>query len=1309
MVARDRFTEILRQNAPGGGLGQAKPRRAKKSTPVRKKKPAPARAEEPKGPKEGENVDALEKMISGASKRNRVDDVIDSTLSRADAEANKPKTGQGSRTPIRREYPAEEIRDLIATPEGLAELRRHIGDDPGNKKQKAIRAALYARNQSWADDFDLALAGESPAPKLDAGFEGVGAGDGAKAEAAEGDGVYISPPDDPPKRVAAEKDRGEKVETQVEIKTGKNKGKLATHEVHATQVGDVTLVRKRLGEDRDREARLYKDKNGKIRAGGKTLSTNLKNAYAQLQKWYKQAEKDGLTKDADGTVVYSFEEFANDYGHKVTGTKIVDDTKVKAKAVDGNGEKRRGYPAQSISSQSQAASQRGTATRAAGFDPAAPEGFSAGAAPEDVVPVSEYSSLRQRSTQPASDRQDAARRLMDATFVRVKGQGTGSDQVLSYLRKVDDDTALQLAYKISHDALIDRIPTAERATAVADHDAVHGVVQGLFEAAGRKMPTTMPEWYSNIETTAQQKSDAAFGSKSNRTGAQPSRVAPASAPLPLPNKRFDPTINAQPELDPKPTLPVTQRPQGKVPKNIEEELAAYHAGEITDPDQKAYLEDIIETRRQQGELFRESEKARVDREKAAARAKTRVNRKSQNTVLPESSDVTVAEAATTPGDTALNEGTDMASKKSTVVDVIAGKPSGKKAGPAIAKDTVASSLDADSGVKGARKAAGDSSTTRGQASLVPLTERYTALAEDARNADPSMAAELNERLATLDAEILKLGEKAGTAHFEAAGAAEDAVKRLGAPAAKPPAATPPVVGTKPAAGKRGKKAADEPVAPAAEVTAAADDSDKQMDQWGNDIFRRMVTEEWEKARKARGGNPVTKPAAPAPEPKPKAPPKGTQVGIEDDAVGGDGNIDVTAKPRRTRVRTKEQPDTSEADIARMEGEGDMRPVGPNPRPYERTWDEKRNQLDDAAYEADLARRQRAVRDAEAQKVADEQARRDQYSSQWDETGEAVDEAGRRRDANSRSLRENDEMMGQLAQDGIARRRATDARMTDENGAMLDDMAQRGSYAEGVRRARDDMFTQQNGDLLAELAGQGSLQSRVRRGRDDMFTQQNFDMLADMAQRGSADTLTQQNGDMLAAMAQQANDVRRARDARLTAQNGDALESAASGASRQVQDAADLARTRANLAGTAMAAGGIAAAVATGYDPIRRKTPPAEPPQQVPDTHTETQVGLPDDGPDLTEDASIDAPPPPGRRLPPGYRAPQAARYQAPPEEELVLANPNRDGLALPDPNAGGDLFLPDPNAGRVSMGPERATNSDDPRAKLSRLMKALGR
>jgi hypothetical protein len=1259
MAARDRFTEILRQNAPGGGLGQAKPRREKKSTPVRKKKPAPARAEEPKGPKEGENVDALEKMISGAAKRNRVDDVIDSTLSRADAEANKPKTGEGSRTPIRREYPAEEIRDLIATPEGLAELRRHIGDDPGHKKQKAIRAALYARNQSWADDFDLALAGEAPAPKLDAGFEGVGAGEGAAKEAAEGDGVYISPPADPPKRVAAEKDRGEKVEQQVVIKKGKNKGKLATHEVHATQAGDVTLVRKRLGEDRDRESRLYKDKHGKIRAGGKTLSTNLKNAYAQLQKWYKQAEKDGLTKDADGTVVYSFEEFANDYGHKVTDTKIIDEPKVKAKAVDGNGEDRRGYPAQSIASQSQAASQRGTATRAAGFDPAAPEGFSAGAAPEDVVPVSEYATLRQRSTQPASERQDAARRLMDATFVRVNGQGTGSDQVLSYLRKVDDDTALQLAYKISHDALIDRIPTAERATAVADHDAVHGVVQGLFEAAGRKMPTTMPEWYSNIETTAQQKSDAAFGSKSNRTGAQPSRVAPASAPLPLPNKRFDPTINARPELDPKPTLPVTQRPQGKVPKNIEEELAAYHAGEITDPDQKAYLEDIIETRRQQGELFRESEKARVDREKAAARAKTRVNRKSQNTVLPESSDVTVAEAPTTPGDTALTEGTDMASKKSTVVDVIAGKPSGKKAGKAagsqVAPDTAAANLDADSGVRGARTAAGDASSARGQASLVPLTERYTALAEDARNADPSMAGELNERLATLDAEILKLGDKAGAAHFEAAGAAEDAVKRLGAPAAKPPAATPPVVGTKPAA------------------------------------------------------------PAPKPEPKPKAAPKQeTQVGVADDAVGGDGNLDVTAKPRRTRVRSNAQPDTTADDIARMEGEGDMRPVGPNPRPYERTWDEKRNQLDDAAYEADLARRQRAVRDAEAQKVADEQARRDQYSSQWDETGEAVDEAGRRRDANSQSLRENDEMMGQLAQDGIARRRATDARMTDENGALLDDMARRGSYAEGVRRARDDMFTQQNGDLLAELAGQGSLQSRVRRGRDDMFTKQNFDMMADMARRGSADTLTRQNGDMMAAMAQQANDVRRARDARLTSQNGDALESAASDASQQVQYAADLARTRANLAGTAMAAGGIAAAVATGYDPLRRKTPPAEPPQQVPDTHTETQVGLPDDGPDLMpngdpEDVSIDAPPPPGRRLPPGYRAPQAARYQVPPEEELVLANPNRDDLVLPDPHAGRDLFLPDPNAGRVSMGPERATNSDDPRAKLSRLMKALGR
>jgi hypothetical protein len=151
------------------------------------------------------------------------------------------------------------------------------------------------------------------------------------------------------------------------------------------------------------------------------------------------------------------------------------------------------------------------------------------------------------------------------------------------------------------------------------------------------------------------------------------------------------------------------------------------------------------------------------------------------------------------------------------------------------------------------------------------------------------------------------------------------------------------------------------------------------------------------------------------------------------------------------------------------------------------------------------------------------------------------------------------------------------------------------------------------------------------------------------------------------------------------------------------------------------AGGAVAAVLAGAMGVNAlsggKAPaPSEPPQQVPDAHTETQVGLPDDGPDLMpngdpEDVSIDAPPPPARRLPPGYRAPQAARYQAPQEEELVLANPIRDDLVLPDPHAGGDLFLPDPNAdmGLSLPDPNRARNPDDPRAKLSRLMKALGR
>jgi hypothetical protein len=1301
MAARDRFTEILRQNAPGGGTGKPNAK-AYRVHPPTKRKPAqgkkPARAEEPKGPKEGENVDALEKMISGAAKRNRVDDVIDSTLSRADAEANKPKTGQGSRTPIRREYPAEEIRDLIATPEGLAELRRHIGDDPGNKKQKAIRAALYARNQSWADDFDLALAGESPAPKLDAGFEGVGAGEGAAKEAAEGDGVYISPPDDPKKITAAEKKRGGKKKIDVEGKGGKVK----KNTVNVTEVEDVTLVRKRLPESRSHIDRMGKE-GGVIKgATDKTLSVNLKNAYAQLKKWYKQLEKDGLTKDADGTVVYPFEEFAKDYSHKVTDTKIVDDTKVRAKPVDGNKEKRRGYLAENEANKSQEARQRSRAVAAAGFDPAAPEGFSPGAAIEDVVPESEFNRLRQRSTQSGFDRQDAARRLMDDNYTRDAAGRSGSDQVLNYLRQADEETALKIAHRAARDAMIDRIPTAERATAVADQDAIHGVVQGLMAAAGREMPAVMPEWYNKVQRDAKRSTDASFQSRGERSAAQPSRVAPASAPSTLPNKRFDPTINARPELDPKPTLPVTQRPQGKVPKNIEEELSAYHAGEITDPDQKAYLEDIIETRRQQGELFRESEKARIDREKAAARAKTRVNRKSQNTVLPESSDVTVAEAPTTPGTpAALNEGTDMASKKSTVVDAIAGKPSGKKAGKAagadIAPDTAAANLDADSGVRGARSAAGDASSARGQASLVPLTERYAALAEDARNADPSMAGELNERLATLDEEILKLGEKAGTAHFEAAGAAEDAVKRLGAPATKPAAPAPPVVGTKPAAGKGGKKAAAEPVAPAAtEVTAAADDSDKQMEQWGNDIFRRMVTEEWEKARKARGGNAVPMPAPPAPkpEPKPKAAPKQeTQVGVADDAVGGDGNLDVTAKPKQTRVRSRPQPDTSEMDAARMADEGGMEPVGPNPKRYEREWDDKQSQLEDAAYAADLDRRQRAASDAAAKKVADEQARRAQYSSQWDNAEEAVDEAhsGRvRRGIEARIADEGWSGMRVEAERIARARREADAAVGGWD-----------SMGGEARRLHNDYLTNENGDMLADMA---------RRGSADTLARQNDDMMTAMARRGAADTLTRQNGDFLAAAA--ARESQRTRDAMLTASNGDALESAALQASgdttSRMTAEADRIRMQRALIGAAAAAG--AGGVYAQTEAERPKAPaPAEPPEQVPDRPTETQVGLPDDGPDLTEDVSIDAPPPPGRRLPPGYRAPQAARYQAPPEEELVLANPNRDGLALPDPNAGRDLFLTDPNAGRVSMGPERATNSDDPRAKLSRLMKALGR
>jgi hypothetical protein len=229
---------------------------------------------------------------------------------------------------------------------------------------------------------------------------------------------------------------------------------------------------------------------------------------------------------------------------------------------------------------------------------------------------------------------------------------------------------------------------------------------------------------------------------------------------------------------------------------------------------------------------------------------------------------------------------------------------------------------------------------------------------------------------------------------------------------------------------------------------------------------------------------------------------------------------------------------------------------------------------------------------------------------------------------------------------------------------------------------------------------------ARRQADDQFADE--DALTRMDDEGfsdgeSADTIMPRI---------EARRAKRSLDDRLTANNGMALEDAVAGMARDAAARraaeADRIRMQRALIGAAAAAG-AGGVYAQTQDERAIATAPAEPPEQVPDRPAETQVGLPDDGPDLTEDVSIGAPPPPGRRLPPGYRAPQAARHQAPQEEELVLANPNRDDLVLPDPHAGRDLFLPDPNAGRVSMGPERATNSDDPRAKLSRLMKALGR
>ena len=1202
-----RFEEILKSIAPGGATRHKVPAR-----PPKRVKKTQGPAPKPEEPAYGTNSDALEKLIAGAARSRRTDDVMDSVTARADDEANKPAKGKGSRTPIRREMPIEEIRSMIATPEGLAEVKRHIGDDPGNRKQKAIRAAMYARNKSWADEFDLALAGDTPAKPLDSGFEGVGAGEGARAAAEEGDGQYVSRPDDPKAKAAEKKNRGKK-----KYVAGYDK------QVNTSEAADVTLLRKRLPEERAQEDRLYKDAEGTIRAGGKRLSANLKNVYDALKKEYNKFKRAGLATNADGTP-YTFAQFKEDNAPAVTGTKVVDDAKVREK----KGKGRLGYPSQNESNNTQQARQRSRAVSAAGVDPSRPEGSMAGADPSDVVQPSDMGTLSQRSTQPPNDRADSARQLMRDTFEFDENFGHGDEQVLGYLRKADDDSALHLAYNVARDALIDKLPIAERATDVANHDAIHGVVQGLFAAADRRMPTTMPEWYNDLETKAQAKTEKLFPSRGQRTGAQPSRTLPESGPLPLPNKRFDPTIAANPELDPKPTLPVDQRATDPAPTNIEEQLTAYHAGKVTDPDQRAYLEDIIKTRRIAADNTLDENGNPIK----GMSGKTPVKRKPKSDILTEASDVTVADAATTPGEELIVA----KGKGGKVVEAITGagaKPGKKtKGGAAVSEDLAGKAADIDSG--GAiTKGKADGKPAQGGGFSRPLAERYSALAEDARNADGSRAQEMQDRLAALDAELAATPEAKRASAFEAAGSAEEAVTGLG-PA---PAAT--TVVEKPAAKGKGKAAA--PAAPAVSKKGKKDPAAPNLDDYGRRIFDQMVTEEWAKARGARKG---TKPQiggkrpveAEAPKPKPE----GTQVGVSDDATGvdGDGNVDVTANKRR--VRTKPQPDTSEMEASRMQDEGGMMPVGPNPMTPGREWLEKQARLDEEVYQNDLARRQRAVVDQKNRAAEAERARQQAQRDQWSQTEADVNEVGRRRDANRRSLAENDDMMGQLAQDGIARRRATDARLTEENGAMLD-----------------------------EMAGQASLQSRVRRGRDAMLTQQNGEMMASMARRANDDRLTRENGDFLFAAAKQASERN-----------------------------ADRARTR-NATAIA-AAGAIGGGIYAQTEAER--TAPSEPPAQVPDTHTEKDigVGLPDDEVlDLGNPEDVSAPI--TRRLPPGFdplRRPS----------ELTLTNPNRDDLQLPDPHASESMSLPDPNAGREMLA-SRATNPDDPRAKLARLMKALNR
>jgi hypothetical protein len=241
--------------------------------------------------------------------------------------------------------------------------------------------------------------------------------------------------------------------------------------------------------------------------------------------------------------------------------------------------------------------QHETARRAAGTDPAAQRGRSVseeeaieGGIPLTALPQSAFGRQSASATSRIGDGIDGLENAFGARQAM---------QIRAALSKLPDDEAFTKAYEIAEVINTRGLMNTERTTPRADIDAKFGTASAILASVGKEMGV-MPR---GVATKAN-KATRATGDTASNPPVQPDPVK--QAPLgehwrhdwqQADGPAVDPSADPQPSMKtPAPTGPEYRSNVGG--KTADQLIEDYRAGRITDPDEAAKVEELIESRQQ---------------------------------------------------------------------------------------------------------------------------------------------------------------------------------------------------------------------------------------------------------------------------------------------------------------------------------------------------------------------------------------------------------------------------------------------------------------------------------------------------------------------------------------------------------------------------------------------------------------------------------------------------------------------------------------------------------------------------------------